>query len=610
MPSLNLARGSRLVIILGVFFLTACSDKTPKPPSPTTSPEVTVAAPVQANIPAVEELKIEVVVEKAVEPPPPPPPVVSGPYHRVLALVVGNNRYHGEHFTDLAGAENDAREFAEVLSKRFAFETKLLLGEEATAERVRKELDAIKAKSDERTDIIVYFAGHGITWSEPKKLPPMRRGFAIPYTKEAISPSDTLEKLRLEAIDTQALVAELGRWPVRHRLLILDACYSGIAAAAGVRSSMGDYSATQLSAPSLQVITAGTEAQVAYETADKRGLFTSSLIAAIKKAEEPQQILTTFLNARQKVVNSEQFKMKRDAGQPQLRVLPDFDGEFVLADLEAQADWVSAGVADQTGSRGANGAVTAVNAVKLPPPVPASEHQALVKRLIAGEPAGLNEADIERYETRAALGDAVALAILTEYYGLNADPDAQRQARINAEEAYDTGAAHGKYALGRAYEKGYGVEKDEALGQNLQKESELTELLALVQNVVQVHQDVQAIKSGDVSAIGRVLGPLQKIFGTLNIFSAMRPVGSGLRSFEAALAQDDLVKAAAELEKLKKALEKIKPKNENQRAAKLGLIAEVDILLNPPHNPPAREFYVGRLTPLAESAKKMLETFK
>ncbi|HYD85664.1 MAG TPA: hypothetical protein VEA63_16465, partial [Opitutus sp.] len=87
---------------------------------------------------------------------------------------------------------------------------------------------------------------------------------------------------------------------------------------------------------------------------------------------------------------------------------------------------------------------------------------------------------IEHYEDRAAGGDAIAAAILTEIYGRSANTRDKALAFDYAYAAYGSGQPVGGAALGSAFSNGYGVEKDAALGDALLKQSGLDELLGAV----------------------------------------------------------------------------------------------------------------------------------
>lgn len=600
----RLARFVPALALVGFALLAAACGPSAPPPVPEAAPPAPVVEPPPPPPPAPAPAPTP-----PPEPPPPPPPrVASGPYHRVLALVVGNNTYASPN-TPLQGPEADATEMADLLRSRFGFDVTLLVGAEATAARIQTELQAIKARTDRATDIVFFFAGHGLTWTDTTALPPTRRGFALPYTPESVSKTDSLDKLRREAIDTQALVAELKSWEVRHRLLIFDACYSGLAAVAAEPAGIGDFSLGQIEQPSVQIISAGTDTQLAYESGG-RGLFSTSLIEAMRHDDNFQQVLTTFALARNKVVGSLLYQASDHAAQPQLRTLPGLRGEFIFMDLDRQEEWADFAAAARASGRMNLGTA---RGVALPAPVAPAEYEAVVKRLENGETVVLPGTDLERYEMRSALGDSVAMAILTEYYGQNkTDPAAQSRARRNAQEAYDTGSPHGQYALGRAYQKGYGLEKDEALGRDLQKKSGLESFFAFAQNIADGQKELEAAKDGDLQAGVNLGRRTVNLFKSLNPFSPLKPLGKRYGGFEAALAQDDLAKVEVELKGMAESLDKLKSKmkNEQHRAAVLALRAELDALLVVAEQPRGREFYVAGLPKLEDALAGVEAAFK
>lgn len=98
-------------------------------------------------------------------------PIAEAPNFAKLALVIGVGHY--EHAGILAPAtENDARNFAELLRTQFKFPENaitLLTDEPGTPEsrrptyiRLRNALKTLLASINEKSEVIVYFSGHGI----------------------------------------------------------------------------------------------------------------------------------------------------------------------------------------------------------------------------------------------------------------------------------------------------------------------------------------------------------------------------------------------------------------------------------------------------------------
>ncbi len=527
------------------------SDQASVPPPPA------VAAPPAAIVQPTAPLKPAIPVE------------ASGPYHDVLALVVGNNAYAG--MPNLAGAEGDAEAVAAVLRKKFGFKVKSLIGPAATATAIRGALAEMRGQVSASTDVIFYFAGHGLQ----KKLPlangekvARKTGFAVPYSPDPVSTKSDLEVLQRDALEMQAVVNDLAGWPARHRVVILDCCYSGFANKAGVVASLDDFDAHKVDQPTVQVITAGLEGQLSVEnSSEHRGVFTMALVKVLEE-DDLQTLLLAFMKVSQKVISSPEYLADRRSGYPQHRLMSGEGGEFVLLPLERQPQWnVYLKASDErklySSSQQSSYGASATS----------GEYKAVITR--GGEdaePVVLTPEDVKRHEARASLGDPISMAILTEYYGTQKDEAAKQKAHSYAVGGYDTGNPYGTFALGRAYEKGYGVEANPELGTELQKMSGLKDILEIVMKYRQLQTDLQQAKKGDISSMvkvaqggGAILGRLRSMTGRLFTGDDDHIVSAGPKSIDEALEAGDVQRVTVKLGDWAKRLSKVTPQTPRQK---------------------------------------------
>jgi hypothetical protein len=497
-------------------------------------------------------------------------PTLGGPYDKVLALVIGNNTY--TTMPKLRGAEADAKAVADVLQKKFGFQVRSLIGSEATAEAIRGQLAQMREASSSDTDVIIYFAGHGI--SKDQSLTANQKvadkdGFALPFSPEPISAASDVNVLRREAIEMKTLVADLMRWPARHRLVILDCCYSGLASKEGQVATLHDFDPSTVKSPSVEVITAGLDGQLSVEnTRENRGVFTMALVDVLQDGDM-QTLLASFIRISQKVINSPEYQADYRSGYPQHRLLSADKGEFVWLPLEKQAGWEEIVSANEMRAmmypkeqQSVYGTATR-----------SDEYQNTLKPKEEGNTtaAVLTPEDIKRYEARSSLGDPISMAILTEYYGRREDTASKARAHSYAVGSYETGSPYGTFALGRAYEKGYGVESNPELGKELQKLSGLSTLIELVLQYQELSNDLKNAKQGDVGSIVKVgvggVSFLKRAGGFLGGFFAGSPdkqVLDGYANVSGALTKGNLGKATSKLQAWSTKLEKIQGQTDRQ----------------------------------------------
>jgi len=139
---------------------------------------------------------------------------VKGSYQgRKYALVIGINAYSS---LPLAAAVNDAKTVSKRL-KELGFQVTTLLDKKATVKRIRSELGTKLARTNKEDQVLIYFAGHGIT----ENLPNKKEGYILPVDaniKDIYSTAISMTELR-------NLSAHI---PAKHLLYIFDSCYSGL----------------------------------------------------------------------------------------------------------------------------------------------------------------------------------------------------------------------------------------------------------------------------------------------------------------------------------------------------------------------------------------------
>lgn len=143
----------------------------------------------------------------------PPIAVPKGTFGNYHALVIGNDLYR--QWGQLRTAVNDANAVADVLRRKYGFQTQVLLN--ATFEQTLNTLnDYVKSLSDS-DNLLIYYAGHG-------HFDLGKRGYWIPV--DADTDRDTRWILDVHITDL------LLKMNARKILVVADSCYSGTLAAA------------------------------------------------------------------------------------------------------------------------------------------------------------------------------------------------------------------------------------------------------------------------------------------------------------------------------------------------------------------------------------------
>lgn len=149
-------------------------------------------------------------VQPALETSPPATPSPRFDFGRYQAMIIGNNDY--KNLPPLTTAVNDAKRMAEVLEKRYGFNTTLMIN--ATRFDIYTTLDKLGRELTEKDNFLIYYAGHGEL--DEKN----RRGYWLPVDADADS--------HVNSISNQAITDILNNMSVKQAIIIADTCYSGI----------------------------------------------------------------------------------------------------------------------------------------------------------------------------------------------------------------------------------------------------------------------------------------------------------------------------------------------------------------------------------------------
>lgn len=149
------------------------------------------------------------------------PPAAVPPVHRIArfdhqrVVVIGMKDYqHG--IPQLVNAEDDARAVGDLLARRHGYELIEVLGPDATYDRLVRIFDHELGEGlTERSQLLVYFAGHGTARPDPLRG---LDGFLLPI--------DAMRDRRRWLSMTLVRDA-IERLPCHHLLLILDCCFAG-----------------------------------------------------------------------------------------------------------------------------------------------------------------------------------------------------------------------------------------------------------------------------------------------------------------------------------------------------------------------------------------------
>lgn len=201
-----------------------------------------------------------------------------GRYH---ALVIGNNQY--QNFPDLVSARNDAERTAELLEKKYGFQTTTLI--DANRYDMLSALNRLRETLTEKDNLLIYYAGHG----ELDRV--NLRGHWLPVDAEPNSSANWISNIAITDI--------LNAMSAKHILVVADSCYSGSltrSSMARLEAGMSDekrvkWLKVMARTRSRTVLTSGGLKPVLDQGGGKHSVFAKSFLKAL---EENDSILEAY----------------------------------------------------------------------------------------------------------------------------------------------------------------------------------------------------------------------------------------------------------------------------------------------------------------------------
>ncbi len=189
-------------------------------------------------------------------------------YRARHCLCIGINDY--KNWTPLQNGENDAREVANTLQERFAFEPLVLTSEKATRDGIYRAIAEELSPGVQEDDLFVlFFAGHGHTEHTPDG---QKRGYVVPV--------DAPKGLSPNLIPMSDLSFWCGYLPCRHILYVFDSCFSGLLT---LRSGADRRTQDMLKRKARVAITSGAADQEVLDISDtNHSAFTNQLLGALR----------------------------------------------------------------------------------------------------------------------------------------------------------------------------------------------------------------------------------------------------------------------------------------------------------------------------------------
>jgi hypothetical protein len=219
----------------------------------------------------------------------------------------------------------------------------VLTDEHATNQNIHDLLDALRRELQPDDNLVFFYAGHGAEVRDVVAGEEVgRTGYVVPVDVKGPAGEYASQYLGVEA-----LLEALAKVPARHVLVILDACYSGIALQQGLKMRGGDETrvARDLqSRVSRRVLTSAQSDQLAADGGaefPKNSLFTGWLVEGLERAAQGRdEGSTPDADADGLITGTElyTFLQGRVASASGSRQTPDFGafkldqrGELILA---------------------------------------------------------------------------------------------------------------------------------------------------------------------------------------------------------------------------------------------------------------------------------------
>ena len=198
-------------------------------------------------------------------------------YSDSWAVIIGINDY--KHMPKLNYAVNDAVDIKEMLISKYNFKAdhiKMILNDEASKNNITQSFHQLLKKAGEKDRVLVFFAGHGDTYTLPDGG---EMGYLIPVDGNP-------NELYLTSIPMSEIYEIAQMSYAKHILYLIDACYGGLALAStrGLAKSTPNFLKKITSEKGRQIITAGGKDEQVIERSEwGHSAFTKNLLVGLGK---------------------------------------------------------------------------------------------------------------------------------------------------------------------------------------------------------------------------------------------------------------------------------------------------------------------------------------
>ena len=196
-------------------------------------------------------------------------------YETSHALIIGIDKYRYD--TPLGYSFSDATAVSDVLRDRFGFRSEniaILLDDNATRDRINEAIARTAETSTHPDDrLFVFFAGHGMTFSSSVN----EVGYLVPVDGDCNN--------RPSLIRWDSFLREADFAQAKHKLFVMDACYSGLAFSRALQAGASRFLKDILTRKCVQVLTAGKADQTVSDSGGPRSshsVFTGHLLDALE----------------------------------------------------------------------------------------------------------------------------------------------------------------------------------------------------------------------------------------------------------------------------------------------------------------------------------------
>lgn len=195
-------------------------------------------------------------------------------FGKSYALVIGIGDY--DKYGKLSAPALDALRFRDFLKDEAAFDHIITLTDEkATRSRIENLMEQGFPDQIQPNDrFLFYFSGHGETRTFSDKT---KRGYLVLKSSNRKTWDEMIDMPRVHQ-----WVQNVGH--ARHTLVVIDACFSGLAALQA-KSDLQNQTIARLAQPAHHLLTAGVENEESYSS-DDSSLFTSAFLEAARGAAD------------------------------------------------------------------------------------------------------------------------------------------------------------------------------------------------------------------------------------------------------------------------------------------------------------------------------------